>query len=138
MARLFALIVLLSSSTLLFAAANGAAAGGAAANGAWLKSVPTRERARTNPYAENANAVAAGAILFKRSCSSCHGDDALGIGRRPSLRTTRVHDATDGELHWLLTNGSLAHGMPSWSRLPDDQRWQLTRYLHSLSIDLSK
>ena len=42
----------------------------------------------------------------------------VGRGRRPSLRTPEVRSATDGELFWLLRNGSLAHGMPSWSRLP--------------------
>jgi mono/diheme cytochrome c family protein len=128
MIRRLTLVVLCLSTTFLFAAATGA----------WLRSVPQQERARINPYAEDANAVAAGAILYKRSCSSCHGGDAQGIGRRPSLRTARVHEATDGELHWLLTNGNLARGMPSWSRLPDDQRWQLTRYLHTLPVDESK
>jgi mono/diheme cytochrome c family protein len=125
MVRWLTFLALFASSALLFAAPNGA----------WLKSVPQSERARPNPYAKDGTAVIAGSILYKRDCASCHGDEAQGIGRRPSLRTERVHDATDGDLYWLLTNGSLAHGMPSWSRLPDGQRWQLTRYLHSLSID---
>jgi mono/diheme cytochrome c family protein len=128
MIRRLTMVVVCLSTTFLFAEATGA----------WLRSVPQQERTRINPYAEDANAVAAGTILFKRSCSSCHGGDARGIGRRPSLRTARVHEATDGELHWLLTNGNLARGMPSWSRLPDDQRWQLTRYLHTLPVDESK
>jgi len=29
-------------------------------------------------------------------------------------------------LEWLLTNGSLRNGMPSWSRLPEQQRWRLS------------
>ncbi len=128
MVRLLAVMALLMSNTLLFGAARGT----------WLKSVPAQERVRTNPYAGDQDAIAAGAILYKRNCSSCHGDKLQGIGKHPSLRTARVHDATDGELHWLLTNGVLAHGMPSWSRLPDDQRWQLTRFLHSLPIVGSK
>ena len=125
MVRRLTLLALLASATLLYAASNGA----------WLNKVPQSERERANPYAADGDAVVAGAILYKRNCASCHGDDADGIGRHPSLRTRRVHDATDGDLHWLLTNGSLAHGMPSWSRLPDSQRWQLTRYLHSLPSD---
>ncbi len=98
----------------------------------WLTGVPAKERVRANPVAGNEEAVAAGAILYRRSCASCHGDDAQGLGRHPNLRTERVRQTTDGELHWLLTNGQLAAGMPSWSRLPDVQRWQLARYLHSL------
>jgi mono/diheme cytochrome c family protein len=105
---------------------------GAATDGSWLKNVPQQERARQNPYAENKDAVVAGGILFKRNCASCHGLTAQGLGSRPTLQSMRVHDATDGELHWLLTNGNLRHGMPSWLRLPDAQRWQIVRYLHSL------
>jgi mono/diheme cytochrome c family protein len=104
----------------------------AATDGSWLRNVPQQERARQNPYAQNNDAVVAGGILFKRNCASCHGVTAQGLGSRPSLQSIRVHDATDGELHWLLTNGNLRRGMPSWSRLPDAQRWQIVRYLHSL------
>ncbi len=51
---------------------------------------------------------------------------------RPGLHSPRVQAARDGELFWLLTNGKLRRDMPSWSRLPDQQRWQIVRYLHSL------
>ncbi|WP_263366171.1 c-type cytochrome [Edaphobacter bradus] len=110
----------------------------AASDGVWLKRVPDQDRARINPYALDENAAAAGALLYKRNCASCHAADASGQGKRPSLRTTRVQHASDGELFWLLTNGNLGHGMPSWSRLPEDQRWQLTRYLHSLPLEETK
>jgi mono/diheme cytochrome c family protein len=101
----------------------------------WLADVPEKDRVRANPFAGNTDAVAAGGILFRKNCASCHGEDALGTGKRPSLRTERVRGATDGELHWLLTNGYLGEGMPSWSKLPDAQRWQLVRFLHSLDGD---
>jgi mono/diheme cytochrome c family protein len=120
------LVILLTSFTSLLIAE---------ADGSWLEKVPNRDRVRSNPYAENNDAVAAGAILFRRNCASCHGETARGLGSRPSLRSMRVQAATDGELHWLLTNGNLRRGMPSWSRLPDAQRWQIVRYLHSLPRD---
>lgn len=107
----------------------------ATVNGAWLTKVPAAERARVNPLAEDSAAPDAGAQLYRRHCASCHGTDAGGRGRRPSLRTERVHNATDGELQWLLRNGSLAHGMPAWSNLPEVQRWQIVRYLHTLPMD---
>lgn len=100
--------------------------------GEWRRNVPAEDRARANPLATDADAVAAGGYIYQINCASCHSKDASGHGRRPSLRTARVHEATDGELHWLLTNGALSKGMPSWSGLPDAQRWQLVRYLHSL------
>lgn len=103
-----------------------------AGDGAWLKFVPEKDRVRVNPLAEDADAIPAGAKLFREHCAKCHGEDAGGKGKRPSLRTERVQAATPGELQWLLTNGSLKNGMPSWSRLPEPQRWQIVSYLKSL------
>jgi mono/diheme cytochrome c family protein len=40
--------------------------------------------------------------------------------------------ATEGDLHWLLVNGNMAHGMPSWSKLGDPQIWQVITYVKSL------
>ncbi|HTZ99028.1 MAG TPA: c-type cytochrome [Candidatus Aquilonibacter sp.] len=104
----------------------------AAADGSWLKHVPAKDRARVNPYAGQADAIAAGAKLFEDHCSPCHGADALGRGKRPSLRSERVQQATDGEIAWLLKNGNLAKGMPSWSAIPEPSRWQVIAYLKSL------
>ena len=103
--------------------------------GDWLKRVPQKDRVRQNPLAQSDSATAAGAQIFATHCASCHGTNAEGSGKHPSLRSTRVHDATDGELQWLLRNGSLGKGMPSWSGLPEVQRWQVIRYLRSLSTE---
>jgi len=102
--------------------------------GQWLKHVPEKDRVRSNPLAHDSDATAAGAKLFHSDCAPCHGADAAGRGSRPTLRSERVRRATDGELEWLLRNGNLAHGMPSWSRLPEVQRWQIVRYVHALPI----
>jgi mono/diheme cytochrome c family protein len=77
-------------------------------------------------------AVAAGRKLYLRHCAECHGGDARGGPRAPSLDTRRVGEAAPGDLFWFLTNGSLRAGMPAWSRLPAAQRWQLTAYLKAL------
>ena len=104
----------------------------AAGDGLWMTKVPDKDRGRPNPFAGNATAQAAGARLFKQNCASCHGDDAAGKDHHPSLVSDRVRSATPGELQWLLTNGSMRNGMPSWSRLPEQQRWQIISYLKSL------
>jgi mono/diheme cytochrome c family protein len=104
----------------------------AAANGSWLKKIPAKDRVRVNPYAGNAEAVAAGKNLFQDNCARCHGTDAQGKNGRPSLRSERVQHATDGELAWLLKNGEIYKGMPNWSALPEQQRWQIIAYLRSL------
>jgi hypothetical protein len=43
-----------------------------------------------------------------------------------------VQNATSGELVWFLRNGNLWLGMPSWSGLPVQRRWQIVTYLKSL------
>ena len=107
-----------------------------AGDGEWLHKVPSRDRARPNPLATNPDAPVAGAKIFAEHCAACHGEGAEGTTHgkhiRPNLHADRIKQATPGELFWLLTNGSQKYGMPSWSRLPDPQRWQLVAYLKSL------
>ncbi len=106
---------------------------GSTSNGAWLAKVPAHEHDKTNPYQGQADAVAAGRRVFEEHCAKCHGDDAEGTKKRPSLKTPRVQQqATEGDLHWLLVNGSMGHGMPSWSKLGDPQIWQVISYVRSL------
>jgi mono/diheme cytochrome c family protein len=108
----------------------------ATSNGGWLAKVPAQERDKVNPYKDQADAVAAGRRIFVDRCAHCHGEDAEGTKKRPSLRTSRVQqEATDGDLHWLLRNGSMAYGMPSWSKLGDPQIWQVIMYVKSLHVD---
>jgi mono/diheme cytochrome c family protein len=109
-----------------------AAAAFAAADGSWLKHVPDAERGRTNPFSGQADAVAAGGRVFEDHCAKCHGADAEGHGKKPSLRSSRVQEATDGEIFWLLKNGNLGKGMPTWSKLPEQTRWQVIAYVKSL------
>jgi mono/diheme cytochrome c family protein len=103
-----------------------------AVDNSWLERVPESDRSRSNPYAGQADAVAAGSKLFADHCSKCHGGDALGRGKRPSLRSKEVQQATDGQIFWFLRNGNLRRGMPSWSSLPEPSRWQIIAYLKSL------
>ena len=120
---LLGLVGAMLCATLLFASAG---------DGLWMTKVPDRDRARQNPFDSESNAIAAGAKLFRQNCTSCHGADATGMDNRPSLHSERVRAASPGELEWLLKNGSMKNGMPSWSRLPEQQRWQIVAFLKSL------
>lgn len=103
------------------------------ADGAWLKSVPAHDHERTNPYHDQPDAVAAGRRVFADHCSHCHGANAEGTKKRPPLKSQRVQqEATEGDLHWLLVNGNMRKGMPSWSKLGDPQIWQVIAYVKSL------
>jgi mono/diheme cytochrome c family protein len=107
----------------------------ATSNGAWMEKVPQKERDKTNPYGSQADAVAAGQRIFHDHCAHCHGADAEGTKKRPSLRTERVQlQATEGDLHWLLVNGDKS-GMPTWSKLGDPQIWQVIAYVRSLKVE---
>ena len=119
---LFSTVIILSAVTLALAEAG---------DGLWISKVPEGQRARVNPVVADTQAPQVGAKLFQQHCASCHGEDGQGKGKRPSMHTERIKSATAGELEWLLTNGSLRNGMPSWSRLPEEQRWQIVSYLKS-------
>jgi mono/diheme cytochrome c family protein len=97
-----------------------------------LNNAPAEAASRPNPYEARAEAAQAGRKLFRRHCEECHGPEACGSTTAPSLRSGPVRDAAPGTLYWFLTNGNLKHGMPSWSGLPNQQRWQLVCYLKSL------
>jgi mono/diheme cytochrome c family protein len=109
-----------------------AARDGGSQTGGWLAKVPDGERSRVNPVAGQADAVAAGRVLYQDRCAQCHGANAEGRGKRPPLRSARVAGASDGELFWLLTNGY--RGMPRWSRVPEPERWQIVAYLGNLQV----
>lgn len=105
----------------------------ATSNGAWLTNVPQRDHERINPYRDQPDAVAVGRRIFLDHCAPCHGKDAEGTKKRPSLKSSRVQqEATDGDLHWLLVNGNRGQGMPSWVKLGDPQIWQVICYVKSL------
>jgi cytochrome c oxidase cbb3-type subunit 2 len=97
--------------------------------------VPEKERAKRNPFENDAVAIAAGGKLFAQHCAECHGNTADGGKKAPSLRAKDVQDAPPGALFWVLTNGVVRRGMPVWSKLPEPQRWQIVSFLKSLSED---
>ena len=103
------------------------------ADGSWMRHVPAKDHERKNPFAGQADAVSAGRLVYEDHCSKCHGENAQGTKKRPSLRSERVQqEATEGDLHWLLVNGNMGRGMPSWSKLGDPQIWQVITYVKTL------
>jgi len=97
-----------------------------------LGKAPKKAVARRNPMERDPEAKAAGAKLFDLHCAECHGENAEGGRKAPSLRAREVQQATPGTLFWILTNGVVRRGMPVWSKLPEPQRWQIVTYVKSL------
>ncbi len=96
---------------------------------------PAEALARPNPLAQKPEATAGGKKLFQRNCVECHGATGTGLEKKRAadLQLTAVQQQTDGALFWKITNGNTDRGMPSFSRLPELQRWQLVLYLRTLT-----
>ena len=102
-------------------------------DGSWLHKVPENEHQKTNPFSGQPDAIAAGRRIYEDHCRKCHGENGEGTKKHPPVRSDIVQQiSSEGDLHWLLVNGYRKKGMPSWSKLPDAQLWQLITYLKSL------
>ena len=101
---------------------------------------------RVNPLeASNAN-LRAGRELYEDvsnpGCAVCHGARGAGDGQlagqfdpRPrnfSCAAT-IDGIPDGQLFWIIQNGSPGTAMPPFDYFSDEEIWQLVSYLRSLS-----
>lgn len=93
---------------------------------------PEEATARKNPLAEKPELAAGGKKLFKRNCVECHGDSGQGLKKAADLQLPVVQNQSDGALFWKITNGNPDRGMPSFSGIPELQRWQLVLHLRTL------
>jgi mono/diheme cytochrome c family protein len=92
---------------------------------------------RPNPLAGKVDAVGGGRKVFLRECSVCHGSEGGGRKKAADLVLPEVQKQSDGALFWKITNGNARHGMPSFGRLPELQRWQLVLFLRQLPLSAS-
>lgn len=92
-----------------------------------LSHAALRSKQLVNPYQDRDDAVRAGAKLYNRECSSCHSQNRTA--KAPTLQSQSIKSASPGTLFWVLRNGSLRTGMPSFAHLPEAQRWQIIAYL---------
>lgn len=89
-------------------------------------------RGLQNRYDSRQEAVAPGRKLYRSHCAHCHGFDARGQDRASDLHSTFIQNASSQSLFLILRNGRIRKGMPSWSRLPDQQLSQIVAYLKTL------
>jgi mono/diheme cytochrome c family protein len=95
---------------------------------------PDDAASRQNPLSTKPQAAAGGRKLFLRNCAECHRPDGSGLEKKHSadFHLPAVQQQTDGTLFWKITNGNAGRGMPSFSKLPELQRWQLVLYIRTL------
>jgi glucose/arabinose dehydrogenase len=103
-----------------------------AAQDAHFHNAPPSSVQLKNPYAGQHAALAAGERLYTMNCGSCHGIGGRGTGNIPALSQGPTQSASEGEVFWFITTGSVNNGMPSWASLPEQKRWQIVAYLKSL------
>jgi mono/diheme cytochrome c family protein len=108
-------------------------------------------RTWTNPLPATKEMIEKGKQLFhgKAFCVTCHGKDGKGLGgdiepgtvRGPLPRdfTDKEWQAarTDGELFWILKNGSKGTAMAPFVPLilTEEEAWLVLRYVRSFAID---
>ncbi len=93
---------------------------------------PARTVAQVNPLAGRSETATGGRKVYQRRCATCHGDDGRGSSKAPDLTQPGVQEQTDGALFWKLSSGNTRQGMPSFSFLPELQRWQLVQSLRTM------
>ena len=85
-------------------------------------------------YYNNADAVYTGKRLFGQyNCSGCHSNGGGGMG--PDLMDdVWIYGGRLEQIHQTLVDGR-PNGMPSWGgKVPDEQLWQLSAYVRSMSL----
>ena len=104
-------------------------------------------RAVTNPLPAGEETIAKGKVLYegKAFCKACHGPDGKGLGADiapgtlkgplPRNFTDKKWQAarTDGELFWILKNGSKGTALAPFVPLvlTEEEAWQVLRYVRS-------
>ena len=105
-----------------------------------------------NPLLESVENKTKGKLLYEKTalplqCIHCHGINGTGVGdpdfeSTPKSRNftckTTMAQISDGQLFWIIKNGSVGTSMPEFTDLSDKSIWQLIIYIREFSNLLSK
>ena len=109
---------------------------------------PKEIRDQTNPIEANHKNLEAGRSFFHTdaqptACKVCHGPGGNGLGMmarglNPPPRNFSCNETmkyiSDGQLFWIIKNGSPETGMPPYKlNLKDNEIWQIILYLRQFS-----
>jgi mono/diheme cytochrome c family protein len=112
------------------------------ARGARRFAVPRMFREMENPISSSPEVIAEGRAHFADHCASCHANDGSGntdMGRglfpkAPDMATVS-QELTDGELFYVIEQGTRFTGMPAWGTgTPEGEQasWHLVHFIRHL------
>jgi mono/diheme cytochrome c family protein len=96
-----------------------------------------------NPFESNAENFIKGESLYQwtaepNPCKICHGPAGNGMGMmahglspmpRNFTCSQTMNKISDGQMFWIIKNGSPGTGMPAFKFLSDDEIWKLILYI---------
>lgn len=102
---------------------------------------------RTNPLKPTAENLEKGKTLYQQTakplaCKFCHGENGDGQGDPDFASTPPARNFTcaaqmnaipDGQLFWVIQNGSPGTAMPAHPDLSENEMWQLVLYIRGFS-----
>jgi mono/diheme cytochrome c family protein len=112
------------------------------------RSAPSRQQKKTNPLPPSAENLMAGEKLYRKdakptACYLCHGRRGNGNGSlAPKLNppprnftcAETMNEISDGQLFWIIKNGSRGTTMPAHeATLRDKEIWQLVHFIRQFS-----
>ena len=99
-----------------------------------------------NPQRSSPERIAVGRRLYEKgavpACEMCHGLKGDGKGTLATQFEPRPRNFTcadmldeipDGQLFWIIRNGSPDTGMPAYKKLSDRSIWRIILYLRTLA-----
>lgn len=104
---------------------------------------PDKIAQKKNPFESNAKNFIKGESLYQwtaepNPCKTCHGPEGNGLGMmahglqampRNFTCTETMKEVSDGQMFWIIRNGSGGTGMPAFKFLSDDDIWKLILYI---------
>lgn len=108
---------------------------------------PAKFQSMTNPLPASTGHIKAGETLFQQTakplvCAQCHGaqgdgNGMLGAALVPPPRNftcgSVMGEISDGQLYWVIKNGSQGTGMMAFPGLSDEEVWQVIHYIRTLA-----
>ena len=102
---------------------------------------------KLNPLRGDPRSIKKGKVLAQikakpLACKHCHGmlgnsQGSMALSMKPKPRNftckQTMESISDGQLFWIIKNGSKGSAMPAYSYLSDKKIWQLIHYIRSLS-----